>query len=249
LKFLKEKYNFDHIWYCDDIFGLKPGWVNEFSELLDRQDLRFRFKIQSRADLLLMEDNIKALAKAGCENVWIGAESGSQKILDAMDKGITIEQIKDATILLKKNHIKPSFFIQFGYLGETRDDISKTIKMINELLPSSIGVSVSYPLPGTVFYEKVKSDLQTKTNWTDSNELQLMFKNTYQPAFYKKLHKYVQDNHRKQLAFEQLKKLIRHPLDNIVLSFKKVLSLLYYIPAVFVEKLQLNVLEKNMNYE
>ena len=80
----------------------------------------------------------------------MGAESGSQKILDAMDKGITVEQIYEATPLLKKHGIKPSFFIQFGYLGETREDIDKTIRMIKELLPYQIGISVSYPLPGTV---------------------------------------------------------------------------------------------------
>ena len=82
----------------------------------------------------------------------MGAESGSQKILDAMDKGTSVTQIYEATRLLKKNGIKPSFFIQFGYPGETYDDIKKTISMINQLLPFEIGISVSYPLPGTVFF-------------------------------------------------------------------------------------------------
>jgi len=246
LKFLKEKYHFDHIWFCDDIFGLKPGWVNEFSALVNKEKLSFRFKIQSRADLLLMEDNIKALAHAGCENVWIGAESGSQKILDAMDKGITIEQIKNATILLKKNGIFPSFFIQFGYLGETKEDIQKTIKMINDFLPSSIGVSVSYPLPGTVFYEKVRSDLEEKTNWTDSDELKLMFKNTYQPAFYKQLHRYVQENHRKHLALENIKNIFSNPALLSFKTLKKALSLIYYIPAVFFARVKLGTLEKTI---
>ena len=98
-----------------------------------------------------------------------------------------LTQIYEATRLLKKHGIKPSFFIQFGYPGETREDIEKTINMINELLPYEIGISVSYPLPGTVFYEKVKSQLKEKTNWTDSDEMALMFHNTYQPAFYKQL--------------------------------------------------------------
>src|SRR6185312_3433667 len=145
LLLLKQQYHFDHIWFCDDIFGLKPGWVNEFADLVQKEELNFRFKIQSRVDLLLQEDNIKALARAGCDNVWMGAESGSQKVLDAMDKGITIDQIAEATRLLKKNSIKPSFFIQFGYPGETKEDIDKTMAMINSLLPYSIGISVSYP--------------------------------------------------------------------------------------------------------
>ncbi len=247
LKFLKEKYNFDHIWFCDDIFGLKPGWVNEFANIVKEEKLSFRFKIQSRADLLLQENNIKALALAGCENVWIGAESGSQKILDAMDKGITIAQIKDATLLLKKNGIHPSFFIQFGYLGETKEDIRKTITMINGLLPYSIGVSVSYPLPGTLFYDKVRADLQEKTNWTDSDELKLMFKNTYQPSFYKQLHRYVQKNHRLHIAIDHTKKILQRPLTPK--AIKKTLSILYYFPAVLMARIKLTTLEKHLNYE
>ncbi len=246
LKFLKEKYNFDHIWFCDDIFGLKPGWVSEFATLVKENNLHFRYKIQSRADLLLQENNIKALAQSGCDNVWIGAESGSQAILDAMDKGITIAQIKEATELLKKNGIKPSLFIQFGYLGETKDDIEKTIRMINELMPHSIGVSVSYPLPGTIFYEKVKADLEKKANWTDSDELKLMFKNTYQPAFYKQLHRYVQKNHRMHIAIDLVKNVLRQPAKFSPGVIKKLASLLYYIPAVLVAKIKLQSLEKTV---
>ena len=159
--------------------------------------------------MLLQENYIKDLARAGCENIWMGAESGSQKILDAMDKGTTIEQIYDSNSFVKKNKINPSFFIQFGYLGETKEDIKKTIRMINELLPYEIGISVSYPLPGTVFYEKVKNQLQQKANWTDSDELALMFKNTYQPAFYRQLHRYVHKNYRKHLALDYLSSCLR----------------------------------------
>jgi radical SAM superfamily enzyme YgiQ (UPF0313 family) len=158
LKLLKEKFRFDHIWFCDDIFGLKPGWVNAFANCIEKEQLQFRFKIQARADLLLQENTIKDLARAGCHNIWMGAESGSQKVLDAMDKGTTVEQIYQATTLLKKHGIHPSFFIQFGYPGETQEDIAKTIRMIKDLLPYEMGISVSYPLPGTVFYERVKTE-------------------------------------------------------------------------------------------
>lgn len=243
LKMLKERFNFDHVWFCDDIFGLKPGWVQEFAILVQQEGLHIRFKIQSRADLLLQENYIRALASAGCDNVWMGAESGSQKILDAMDKGITITQIEEATKLLKKHGIKPSFFIQFGYLGETKEDIRKTIKMIVDLLPSSIGISVSYPLKGTLFYEKVKEDLKGKTNWTDSDELMLMFRNTYQPAFYKQLHRYVQKNHRKYLALNFLKKALKQPSLISLTTIRKIISIAYYIPAVFYEKMKLEALE------
>jgi len=241
---LKEKFRFDHIWFCDDIFGLKPGWVNAFADLVEKNGLHFKFKMQGRVDLLLQENNIKDLARAGCDNIWMGAESGSQKILDAMDKGTTVQQIYEATRLLKKTGIKPSFFIQFGYLDETKADIEKTIAMINELLPHEIGISVSYPLPGTVFFEKVKSQLKEKTNWTDSDELALMFRNTYQPAFYKQLHRYVHKTYRKHIAFENLKALFSHPLSSNFKTIKKALSGLYYMPAAFIDKLKLHQLEK-----
>lgn len=239
LKLLKGRYNMDHIWFCDDIFGLKPGWITEFAELVKREGLTFKYKIQTRADLLLQDDQIGALAASGCDNAWIGAESGSQRILDAMDKGTTTDQIYTATHLLKKHGIKPSFFIQFGYLGETMDDIDLTIKMINELLPYEIGISVSYPLPGTVFYQKVKAAMQLKTNWTDSDEMALMFSNTYQPAFYKQLHKYVHQNYHKHLAQYNLITLLKHPLNSTLNTFKKAISILYYGPVAFIQKLKL----------
>lgn len=244
LKLLKEAFKFDHVWFCDDIFGLKPGWVQRFAELIEKEGLRFKFKIQSRADLLVQENYVAALARAGCDNVWMGAESGSQKILDAMDKGTTIEQIAEATMLLKKHDIKPSFFIQFGYLGETKEDIEQTITMINKLLPYDIGISVSYPLPGTKFFDKVKDDLKEKANWTDSDELQLMFRNTYQPAFYKQLHRYVHKNFRMHVAIHTLKNIFTQPSTINAKSMRKIASLLYHAPAAYFAKRKLTLLEK-----
>ncbi len=243
LKMLKSKYGFDHIWFCDDIFGLKPGWVHEFADLVEKDGLQFQFKIQARADLLLQENYIRDLARAGCTNIWMGAESGSQKILDAMDKGTKVEQIYEATRLLKKNNIHPSFFIQFGYPGETKEDILLTINMIRELLPYEIGISVSYPLPGTVFFEKVKTQLQEKTNWTDSDELALMFRNTYAPAFYKQLHRYVHKNYHKHQALDAIRLILTKPAATGFRRVKKAISLLYYTPATWLAKQKLKNLE------
>lgn len=207
LKMLYEKYRFDHIWFCDDIFGLKPGWVKRFSALLKESGIQIRFKIQSRADLLLKDEQVGPLAEAGCETVWMGAESGSQKILDAMDKGITVEQIGEAVRQLKAKGIRTALFLQFGYLGETKEDIRMTLDMVRRLMPDEIGISVSYPLPGTKFYEKVKEELKQKTNWTDSDELAMMFHGTYEPGFYKKLHRYVHTYYRRLRNAQQARKL------------------------------------------
>lgn len=244
IRWLKEQYHFDHIWFCDDIFGLKPGWVNEFADLVGKEGLRFRFKIQSRADLLLQENYVAALARAGCENSWMGAESGSQKILDAMDKGTSVEQIHEATWLLREYGIRPSFFIQFGYPGETKEDIWKTIRMINRLLPDSLGISVSYPLPGTPFYERVKADLQDKANWTDSDELKIMFRNTYHPSFYKQLHRYVHLSYRWHLALQQLKKMVVRPAGVTRGGMRQAASIAWYWPASLWGLMKLNKLEK-----
>ena len=243
LKSLKAHVGFDHVWFCDDIFGLKPGWVKEFAGLVKKERLSFKFKIQSRADLLVQENYVSALAEAGCDTVWMGAESGSQDILDAMDKGTTVQQIEDATALLKRHGIKPAFFIQFGYLGETKRDIELTIQMIHKLLPHEIGISVSYPLPGTLFYEKVKDQLKEKANWTDSDELALMFQNRYQPSFYKQLHRYVHKSYRQHKALESVQVLFKDPLRINYALLKKALSVLYYMPAARLEKIKLAKLE------
>lgn len=196
IKTWQQQFGFTHVWFADDIFGLKPGWLREFEEQMREQQLQIRYKIQSRADLLLEENRIRHLAASGCDMVWMGAESGSQKILDAMDKGTKVEQIYEATQLLKKHGIGVSLFLQFGYPGETIDDIRLTMNMVNDLLPDDIGASVSYPLPGTKFYDMVKAQLKTKANWTDSDDLDLMFENTYKKEFYKELHRYIHIRYR-----------------------------------------------------
>jgi anaerobic magnesium-protoporphyrin IX monomethyl ester cyclase len=198
--YLKQLFNFDHIWFCDDIFGLKRSWVEEFADKVRENDLRLMFKIQSRADLLVQEKYVESLARAGCHEVWMGAESGSQKILDAMDKGTTVEEIRTARRLLRHHGIRAAFFLQFGYPGETKADVESTINLVTEQMPDDIGISVSYPLPGTLFYENVKKDLVNKTNWTDSDELSMMFKNTYPPAYYKILHRLVHSIYRRKKA-------------------------------------------------
>jgi anaerobic magnesium-protoporphyrin IX monomethyl ester cyclase len=240
IKKWQAQFGFTHVWFADDIFGLKPHWLYEFDKNVQEEKLKISYKIQSRADLLLQEDNIKHLANSGCKMVWMGAESGSQKILDAMDKGTKVEQIYEATRLLKKHGIHVSLFLQLGYLNETIGDIKLTIKLVEDLLPDDIGISVSYPLPGTVFYEKVKEQLKLKSNWTDSDELAMMFENTYKPEFYKQLQKYIHKMYqfKRQLFFA--KQLVIKPNS---LNFKHGLSLLKTIPLLIVEKWKLKKIE------
>jgi anaerobic magnesium-protoporphyrin IX monomethyl ester cyclase len=176
----------DHIWYADDIFGLTAAWIAEFAARVTREDIVTPFTMQSRVNL--MRPHVVAdLAAAGAEEVWLGVESGSQKILDAMDKGTKVEQIRAATRALKEHGIRPCWFIQLGYLGEEWEDILLTRDLIREAQPLNIGVSVSYPLPGTRFHEMVSEHLGSKQNWTDSDELAMMFRGTYPTWFYKRI--------------------------------------------------------------
>lgn len=222
----------DHIWFADDIFGLKPGWVQRFRDLLTERGLRIRYKIQSRVDLLLESDTIDALVASGLEEVWVGAESGSQRILDAMDKGTTVQQIAEATTALRGKGVRVCFFLQFGYLGETEADVEQTIRMVEELMPDDIGVSISYPLPGTVFYDKVKVDLVTKANWTDSDDLAMMFRNRQRPTYYKRLHRYVHKRYRRRQALLAIRNALMGKRD---FQAKRALSVFYYLPATYVE--------------
>jgi anaerobic magnesium-protoporphyrin IX monomethyl ester cyclase len=241
IAFLHKQFGVKRFWMCDDIFGLKPNWVQEFSTELEKKNLKISYFIQSRVDLLLQENTIDCLAKSGLEEVWVGAESASQKILDAMDKGTTVEQIYKATRLLKEKKIKVAFFLQFGYLGENQDDIQKTIAMVKELKPDNIGISVSYPLPGTKFYEKVRDDIKLKANWTDSDDFEMMFNGTYNSNYYRKLQRFVHKEFRKAQGIENIKQLFSNPF-----STKKVVSILklgYYIPSTFLDAILLKKLQ------
>jgi len=244
IKFLIDTYSPDHFWMSDDIFGLKPGWVQEFNELVHKSQLKFRYKIQSRVDLLLQEDTLDALTQSGADTIWVGAESGAQKILDAMDKGTTVEQIYEATRLMKLKGIRVGFFIQFGYLGEMQTDIDATLKMILDLMPDEMGISVSYPLPGTKFYETVKGQLREKQNWTDSDDLALMFRSTFSSAYYKKLHQYIHAVYRKHKGYETLKKLFRRPLRLNHREVRSGMATFYYIPTSFAQGLWLKELAR-----
>ncbi|NHN27447.1 B12-binding domain-containing radical SAM protein [Flavobacterium jejuense] len=238
IAYLQQEFGVKRFWMCDDIFGLKPNWVQEFNVELQKKKIQIGYFIQSRVDLLLKEDTIDALSESGLEEVWVGAESASQRILDAMDKGTQVSEIYDATRLLKQKNIKVAFFLQFGYLTETQEDIEKTIAMVKELLPDNIGISVSYPLPGTKFYEKVKDDLKLKSNWKDSDDLDMMFHGTYSSNYYRKLQRFVHKEYRKSQGIYHLK--------NFSFSIKKIKAIMklgYYIPSAFLDKLVLKTLQ------
>ena len=132
------------------------------------------------------------------------------------------------------------FFLQFGYLGETKADIEATLRMVDELRPNNIGISVSYPLPGTKFYEKVKNLLGNKQNWEDSDDLAMMYPSTFPPAYYRRLHRLVHKRFRLQQGIDETQKVFARSKANLLTAFKS----LYYAPAAILDEWRLQRLER-----
>lgn len=186
MRLLREHVAPDHVWFADDIFGLTPEWIEQFADEVTKRQAQTPFMMQSRANLMTPRA-VRALRAAGAEEVWLGVESGSQRVLDAMDKGTTIGQIRNGTRALKADGIRACWFVQLGYLGETCDDLDLTRRLILEERPDEIGVSVSYPLPGTPFYDNVRSQMNGKGNWEESDSLEMLFHGTYTTDFYRRV--------------------------------------------------------------
>ena len=189
---LKRAFSPDHVWFADDIFGFRVDWVTEFATAVSADGGSIPFTIQTRADLV-RERMARALRDAGCKEAWIGAESGSQRVLDAMNKGTKVAEIVRARARLKSAGIRVGFFIQLGYLGEQLADILATRELLDSTMPDDVGVSVSYPLPGTKFYELVKTQLGDKTHWQESDDLEMMFHGTYTSEFYRAIRDLLHD--------------------------------------------------------
>jgi anaerobic magnesium-protoporphyrin IX monomethyl ester cyclase len=211
IRLLRARYAPDHLWFCDDIFGLKKRWLMPFAQQIAAEGLVTPFLCQTRADLMT-EENVDALRRAGCAEAWLGVESGSQAILNAMDKGITLEQVQGAVSRLRAARIRIGFFLQFGYPGEKWPEIEMTRRMVRDLAPDEIGISVSYPLPGTKFHDRVSTRLGEKRNWEQSSDLDPLFPGEFTRAFYHALSRTVHAEFRTRRALRAARTLALHPL-------------------------------------
>jgi radical SAM superfamily enzyme YgiQ (UPF0313 family) len=180
---LKDRFGVEHIWFGDDVFALDRHWVEQFAAAVESHGEAVPFKIQSRADLM-SDTTVAALKRAGCTEVWMGVESGSQAILDAMKKNLKLSAVRAARQRLAAAGIRACYFLQFGYPGEGWDEICETVELVRDTRPDDIGVSVSYPLPGTAFFEQVQARLGIKRNWDDSDDLCTIHIANYNDSFY-----------------------------------------------------------------
>jgi anaerobic magnesium-protoporphyrin IX monomethyl ester cyclase len=189
---LKEDVAPGHLWFTDDILGLDADWIDAFAAEVGRNGARIPFTMQSRVNLMT-ERTVAGLAAAGAREVWLGVESGSQKILDAMDKGTFVDAARTATQLLKAHGVRACWFIQLGYPSEELADLLATRDLIREQWPDEIGVSVAYPLPGTEFHARVRSQLGRQRHWRDTGDLAMLFQGTFDTAFYRKVRDLLHD--------------------------------------------------------
>ena len=228
---LAREYAPDQLAVVDDVFGLQPGWVSTFASLLERGPVRLPFRCLMRADQI-NPDIVRALVAANCRMVWMGAESGSQRILDAMEKGIQVEQIREAARLLQSSGIDVGLFLQFGYPGEEWRDVEATLDLVRGVAPQDIGVSVSYPLPGTKFHERVRAELGQKQNWFDSDDLAMLYRATYPPEFYRRLHQVVHHEFRSRCLAGKLLSLVRNPTRLRTSDLRRIASWVYHRTAL-----------------
>ena len=248
MEYLHARFQPDHIWFADDIFGLKPGWLPRFAELVQTHGVKIPYKCLNRADLLLRAGEIEALSRSGAQIVWIGAESGSQKVLDAMEKGTRVEQIYAATRQLHQAGIQVGFFLQFGYPVETWGDIRQTIRMVRDCQPDDIGISVSYPLPGTPFYERVRQGLGARRNWFTSDDLAMLYQGPFATAFYRQLHTVVHKLHRVRKIWNSIKSVIFRPNGWNRLRIRQAARMLADVLSLPVEILRLHILKRRKNH-
>ena len=191
LKLLKETYHPDMIWFVDDVFTIHHKWLTEFAHEIKKLDAVIPYEIISRADRL-NEEVIKTLKDSGCFRVWVGAESGSQKIIDAMDRRVDVVKTREMINLAKQHGIEAGTFIMLGYPGETKEDIKETIKHLVISNPSQYTITIAYPIKGTELYNDVKNEfLDQQLEWETSTDRDIDFKRTHPKIYYQHAIKWV----------------------------------------------------------
>lgn len=183
LKLLKTKYNPDSIWFVDDVFTVSHKWIKAFHEEVIKQDAIIPFECITRAERL-NDEILQLLKEAGCYRIWIGAESGSQKIIDAMDRRVEVDTVKEAIQKTNNLNIETGTFIMVGYPGEDEKDISDTINYLKAANPTHFTITVAYPIKGTSLYNEIEDKITVQPNWNTSTDRDIDFKRTYSRKFY-----------------------------------------------------------------
>ena len=180
---LKETYGPDSLWFVDDVFTVSHKWLKLFVEEVRRRGATIPFECITRADRM-NEEVIDMLKEAGCFRVWIGAESGSQKIIDLMDRRVDVNQVRDMIRLSRVKGIQAGTFIMLGYPGETEEDIEETIHHLKTSNPDHFTITVAYPIKGTDLYQEVEALQIEELDWAASSDREIDFVRTYPRKYY-----------------------------------------------------------------
>jgi anaerobic magnesium-protoporphyrin IX monomethyl ester cyclase len=180
-----ERYKPEQVWYADDVFTISHKWLFEYADEMKRRNMRIPFETISRADRMKKEEVLASLAELGCYRIWIGSESGSQRILDAMQRGVKVEEVQFATKMAKKYGIEVGMFLMWGYEGEELSDIEATIEHVKESNPDIFFTTVAYPIKNTGYYEKVKKKLIFSSDWNNASDRELRVVGRHTKKYYK----------------------------------------------------------------
>ncbi|MBL7919719.1 MAG: B12-binding domain-containing radical SAM protein [Bacteroidia bacterium] len=183
LEYLKQNYDPDRVWFVDDVFTISHKWMNEFKEEILKRNVFIPYEIITRADRL-NEEIIKILKETGCFRVWIGAESGSQKVIDAMDRRVNVKEVREMIIKTKEYGIEAGTFIMLGYPGENKEDIKETINHLKISDPSYYTVTLAYPIKGTPLHTEVNDTIVTPASWNKISDRENDFTRTHSKKFY-----------------------------------------------------------------
>jgi radical SAM superfamily enzyme YgiQ (UPF0313 family) len=165
-----ERYDPDQVWYADDVFTISHPWLKQYVAELKARGIHRPFETITRADRLQSEDAVRALVALGCYRIWIGSESGSQRILDAMQRGVTVEQVRRSIALLQKHGIQVGMFLMWGFEGEELEDIAATVEHVKLANPDIFFTTVSYPIKGTEYFDDVREKVELPLAWENASD-------------------------------------------------------------------------------
>jgi len=180
-----DRYDPDQVWYADDVFTISHPWLASYAEELDRRGIHRPFETITRADRLQNETAVQLLRKLGCYRIWIGSESGSQRILDAMERGVSVEQVQQSTKLAQAHGIQVGMFLMWGYEGEEIEDIAATVEHVKRSNPDVFLTTVSYPIKGTGYFEKVRGKIELPIEWADASDRDYVVQGRRGKEYYK----------------------------------------------------------------
>jgi anaerobic magnesium-protoporphyrin IX monomethyl ester cyclase len=183
LQELQQKYNPDTFWFVDDVFTVSHKWLGEFATEVEKRNLKIKYECITRADRM-SDEVIRDLKKSGCYRVWIGAESGSQEVIDKMDRRVNVQVVQEMLVKAREAGIETGTFIMLGYPGETQEDIVKTIDHLVASNPHHYTITVAYPIKGTGLYNQVKDSFTQQLSWSTSTDREIDFNRTYPREYY-----------------------------------------------------------------